>query len=86
MLQPIFISAHVYLRQPSETHRRTLTHRGHIPILLDYLVHYPLKTRKRISFLRWRRTFLLMEEGKHLNPAGLAQIKRWKKRSHGQLD
>ena len=42
----------------------------------DFFLRHPLKTRKRIEFLRFHRILVMMERGDHLTPEGLEEIVR----------
>ena len=55
--------------------------RGHKNLLekvLPFFEKHQLKTRKRIDFVKFRKVVLLMEQGKHLTPEGLEQIRQIK--------
>jgi len=40
----------------------------------DFFLHHPLKTKKRIDFLRFHRIITMMERGDHLRLEGLFEI------------
>ena len=55
--------------------------RGHKNLLekvLPFFEKHQLKTKKRIDFVKFREVVLLMEQGKHLTPEGLDQIRKIK--------
>ena len=43
--------------------------------ILPFFEEHPLKSRKRQDFLKFRRILLLMEQGRHLVPEGVEQIR-----------
>ncbi len=43
--------------------------------IVPFFEQHPLKTRKRLDFLKFRRILLLMERGAHLTPEGIEQIR-----------
>ena len=47
--------------------------------LLQYIVPFfdkhPLKSKKRLDYLKFRDVLLLMEKGEHLRPAGIEKIR-----------
>ena len=66
-----------------QNHGRRMAYRvrGHKNILekiLPFFEKHKLKTRKRVDFKKFRRVVLLMNEKKHLEPDGLAQIRKIK--------
>ena len=40
----------------------------------DFFTRHPLKTRKQVDFVRFRRVVQKMKEGRHLTPEGLREI------------
>ena len=42
--------------------------------ICDFFTKHPLKTKKNVDFIRFRRIIHKMEEGKHLTPKGLIEI------------
>ena len=40
----------------------------------DFFTRHPLKTRKQVDFVRFRRIVHKMREGRHLTPEGLLEI------------
>ena len=44
--------------------------------VVSHFVKYPLKTRKRQDFIKFRRVLLKMEAGDHLNAEGVEEIRR----------
>ncbi len=43
--------------------------------VIPFFERHPLKTKKRIDFMRFRKVVLLMERGEHLTPEGLERIR-----------
>ena len=43
--------------------------------IVPFFEQHPLKTKKHLDFLKFRRILLLMERGVHLTPEGIEQIK-----------
>ena len=44
--------------------------------IAPFFLQHPLKTTKNVDFRKFRRVLLMMEQGRHLNPEGLEQIRR----------
>ena len=43
--------------------------------IIPFFLKHPLKTRKRLDFIKFRRVLLLMEAGVHLTPEGIARVR-----------
>ncbi len=44
--------------------------------IVPFFLKHPLKSKKHVDFLKFRRVLLLMEAEVHLRPEGLAEIRR----------
>ena len=44
--------------------------------IVPFFVKYPLKSRKRVDFQKFRRVLLMMEAGDHLTADGVEEIRR----------
>ena len=44
-------------------------------IIVPFFVKNPLKSRKRLDFIKFRRVLLMMERSDHLNKAGIERIR-----------
>ena len=44
--------------------------------IVPFFEKYPLKSKKRIELLKFRKVLMLMDRGAHLRPDGLEQIKQ----------
>jgi len=44
--------------------------------IVPFFMEHPLKTRKRMDFLKWRRVLRIMEAGGHLTAEGVEAIRR----------
>ena len=44
--------------------------------IVPFFMRHSLKTKKKVDFLKFRKVLLLMEQGKHLTPEGLEDIRR----------
>ena len=44
-------------------------------IIVPFFMEHPLKTGKRQDFIKFRRVLLMMENGEHLTPRGLGEIR-----------
>jgi len=42
--------------------------------ICEFFTKHPLKTKKQIEFVRFRRVVMMMKEGRHLTPEGLKEI------------
>ncbi len=53
--------------------------------IIPFFEKHPLKSKKRVDFIRFRRVVMLMDRGAHLEPEGLERIRslvaRMRKRS-----
>ena len=43
--------------------------------IVPFFMKHSLKTKKKVDFLKFRKVLLLMEQGKHLTPEGLEEIR-----------
>ena len=43
--------------------------------IVPFFMRHSLKTMKKVDFLKFRKVLLLMEQGRHLTPEGLAEIR-----------
>ena len=43
--------------------------------IVPFFSEHPLKSSKRVDFLKWRRVVLMMERGEHLTAEGVEQIR-----------
>jgi len=43
--------------------------------ILPFFVKHPLKSKKRLDFIKFRRVLLMMERREHLDEAGIARIR-----------
>ena len=43
--------------------------------IVPFFMRHSLKTKKKVDFLKFRKALLLMEQGKHLTPEGLEEIR-----------
>nr|YP_203339.1 orf360 [Zancudomyces culisetae]AAW49506.1 orf360 [Zancudomyces culisetae] len=78
-IQILLGNGRVSKRSKTTTERLTLDTFISFPKLIDYLEKYPLKTKKRITFFKWRKIYLLCKEKKHLTIKGFNKIKKFKK-------
>ena len=44
--------------------------------IIPFFVEHPLKSKKRVDFMKFRRVLLKMEAGEHLKPEGVEEIRR----------
>jgi hypothetical protein len=44
-------------------------------IIVPFFMEHPLKTGKRQDFIKFRRVLLMMEDGSHLTPRGVGEIR-----------
>lgn len=47
-----------------------------LEVIVPFFTKHPLKTSKNVDFLKFRRVLLAMEEGSHLSPQGVEEIRR----------
>ena len=48
--------------------------KNHAEIILPFFERYPLRSLKRIEFLKFAQVIRLMQKGEHLNPVGFQKI------------
>ena len=85
ILDNIFGKGHTALRT-AKNERWTLTHLEKLELVVQYFEKYPLKTRKRFVFYKWRKAHLLCKKKIHLSPEGLQEIQKIKSQAKGLLD
>ncbi len=44
--------------------------------IIPFFEKHPLKTKKRLDFLKFRKTLMMMQKGEHLTPAGIEKIRQ----------
>ncbi len=44
--------------------------------IIPFFMEHPLKTRKRVDFMKFRRVLLAIERGEHLTASGIERIRR----------
>jgi len=44
--------------------------------IVPFFLKHPLKSKKHLDFLKFRRILLMMESGEHLKPAGIVEISK----------
>ncbi len=47
-----------------------------LDVIVPFFIKHPLKTSKNVDFLKFRRVLLAMEDGSHLTPEGVEEIRR----------
>lgn len=83
--EKVMESGSLTLRKASGCYRWIITDLRTLSKVADYFSKFPLRSRKRISFLRWYKCSVFRTTKKHLTLAGMQQILRWKKLSKGTL-
>jgi len=58
-----------------------LDRKGSLRVLINYLDHFPLRSKKALQFFYLRKAYLLMEKKEHLTLSGLNIIKKIKTRT-----
>ena len=48
--------------------------KNHVEVILPFFEKHPLRSLKRIEFLKFAKAVRLMEKGEHLNPEGFQKI------------
>ena len=56
----------------------TVVNHGKLNKILQYLHNYPLKTKKSIIYLNWKKIYLLIKNKKHLTNKELDLLARYK--------
>ena len=57
-----------------------------LTVIVPFFTAHPLKTKKNVDFLKFRRILGLMEEGKHLTVEGVEEIRALKRQMNRGAD
>ena len=69
-----FIGGNIGYRELQDTYYYGSTSFGSARKVIQYFDKYHLQSRKQISYLRWRKVYLLIQNKEHLNEKGLKKI------------
>lgn len=69
-----FIGGNVGYRKSQDTYYYGSTSFGSAKNVIQYFDKYHLQSSKHISYLRWRKVYLLIMDNEHLNEKGLSKI------------
>ena len=69
-----FIGGNIGYRKSQDTYYYGSTSLGSARNVIQYFDKYHLQSRKHISYLRWRKVYLLIENKEHLNEKGISKI------------
>ena len=69
-----FIGGNIGYRKSQDTYYYGSTSFGSARNVIQYFDKYHLQSRKYISYLRWRKVYILIENKEHLNEKGLSKI------------
>jgi len=69
-----FIGGNVGYRKSQDTYYYGSTSFGSAKNVIQYFDKYHLQSKKHISYLRWRKVYLLIMDKEHLNDKGLSKI------------
>ena len=69
-----FIGGNIGYRKYLDTYYYGSTSFGSAKKVINYFDTYNLQSKKHISYLRWRKVYILIQNKKHLNKAGLDKI------------
>ena len=53
----------------------TVVNSTKLSIIIKYINHFPLQTKKHISYVRWLKVHKLVINKEHLTPEGIEEIK-----------
>ena len=69
-----FLGGNLGYRKSQDTYYYGSTSFGSARKVIQYFDKYHLQSRKQISYLRWRKVYLLIQNKEHLNEKGLKKI------------
>lgn len=73
-----FLGGNMGYRKPDKTYYYGSTSFGSAKNVIKYFDKYHLQSRKYISYLRWRKAYILIQNKEHLTEKGLIKITRLK--------
>lgn len=69
-----FLGGNIGLRKPQDSYYYGSTSFGSAKKVIHYFDSYHLQSSKYISYLRWRKAYILISNKQHLNEKGLAKL------------
>ena len=69
-----FLGGNIGYRKSQDTYYYGSTSFGSARKVIQYFDKYHLQSRKHLSYLRWRKVYLLIQNKEHLNDKGLSKI------------
>ena len=72
------LGGNVGYRKENDTYYYGSTSFGSAKNVINYFDKFHLQSRKHISYLRWRKAYILVQDGQHLNEEGLVKIENIK--------
>ena len=73
-----FLGGNIGYRKTNDTYYYGSTSFGSAKNVINYFDKFHLQSRKHISYLRWRKAYILIQDRQHLNKLGLVKIEKLK--------
>ena len=73
-----WLGGNVGYRKENDTYYYGSTSFGSAKNVINYFDKFHLQSRKHISYLRWRKAYILVQDGQHLSEDGLVKIENIK--------
>ena len=73
-----FFGGNIGYRSSQDTYYYGSTSYGSAKKVINYFDHFHLQSSKHISYLKWRKVYLLILNKEHLTEKGLNKIRKFK--------
>ena len=73
-----YLGGNIGYRKSQDTYYYGSTSFGSAKNVIEYFNQFNLQSRKHVSYLRWRKVYLLVQDREHLTETGLIKIQRIK--------
>lgn len=73
-----FLGGNISYRKDTDNYYYGSTSFGSARKIINYFDHFHLQSRKHISYLRWRKAYIIIQKKEHLTKEGLMKITRIK--------
>ena len=73
-----FLGGNIGYRKSQDTYYYGSTSFGCAKNVIEYFNQFNLQSRKHVSYLRWRKVYLLVQDREHLTETGLIKIQKMK--------
>lgn len=80
-----FLGGNIGYRQSQDTYYYSSTSLGSAKKVINYFDYFHLLSTKHINYLKWRKTYIIIQNKEHLNSEGLEKISNLKKTMNRNL-